>query len=147
MKRILNLPELREEETRRMTEIEFYLHTEHLFETMGDKPTTYETIELFCRATNTSTILIKNIIANMRSANSVIKPTIDEIAVMMYRKGIPVSEISKRTDTSPNTIYRYVNNYYKKTQREYLPRIKAEHYTHIENFNKLLSGLMTYDEC
>jgi hypothetical protein len=145
MKKTIELPVLSAEEQRRLVEIKMCVLIEHIFKTLGDRLTTYELIEVLCSASSTSVNLIKGVIANIRAANSTVSPDKGEIAVMFYRDNYPVSKICRIIDISPNTVYNYIEAYCRIKDREFLPKIKAEYYTQVEAFTKLL-GELIYDE-
>jgi hypothetical protein len=146
MKKRKVLPPLTEDEKRRMTEIEFFIMVNHMFDQLGNRSTTYEFIEILCRVSDTSTTLIKTLISGSRAINSTIEPHIEEKCVMLYRADLPVSRISKLVGIAPKTVYQYIEKYYTKCDQEYLPRVRLDHFEHLERFTAKLKGLFRYDE-
>jgi predicted AAA+ superfamily ATPase len=140
MNKKIQLNALSAEEQRRLVEIKMYVIIEHIFKVMGDKTTTYDMLDAICSASDTSIVLIKSVISNMRAANSQIAPSGIEIAVMFYRHNYSVSRICSILDISPNTVYNYLR-YVEHREGEYLPRIKTEYYSQVEKFTKLLGEL------
>lgn len=146
MKKQLDLPELSETERKRLTEITLYTLINHVYTTLGDTQYTSDFIEAICNASDANISVIKTVITHLRAFNSTIKPTKEEIALLLYRIDVPVSTITQMTNMTPNTIYNHLNTYFKSNNREFLPRIKEELFVHVEKFTALLKVILRYDE-
>jgi hypothetical protein len=147
MKRTLKIPELTSIEKQRLLEIDLYLMVTRLFDQMGDKLETHEFIETLANSSKASISVVKTVITSIRNPQSQLRPSKDELVTLLYRSGKPVSQICRIANTTPNTVYNYINNMYRhETIPEFTPKLKPEILEQVEKFTKKLKVITNYDE-
>lgn len=147
MKKTLKVARLADFELKRYEEVMFYLNIKHIFNVFGHTQTTYEFIEMICQVADASVTLIKTLTSNINAANSPVKPSSWELAILLYRNDVVLTDIVKASGFSHRTIYRMIKAYNagKEVDSQFMPRIKDEYHEHITKFNKKLKELLTYD--
>lgn len=134
------------EEENRLIEIEFVHVTDELFEVFGDTTQMYDFVDIMCEIAHCSVTVIRTATTNVRSLNSTLRASKEELAIFLYRSGVPVAKISKRVNLAPMSIYRTLQLYYNSEERKYLPRMKQDLLPQLKAYTEVLKKLTHYDE-
>ena len=145
MARLYKLPKITEEEELRLVEIQFYLIIRNMFDTLGNKVSTWDLLEQLCICADISILTIKTIVKDIMSETSVLKPNKEELSILLYKAGWSISKIERTSGYSARHFYRILNTYVANDFKQpYISHLKR--HEEIEQFIKFTKGLFNYDE-
>jgi hypothetical protein len=132
-----DLNPLTQEEQRRYLEIKFYFMIKKLLESFDYSAGVYEVIGTLSQLYGNNPSILRYIIQTMRKNNSLLKPTLEEAIIMLYRGDeYSIRELREMLGTSFNTIYKVLPKYVEDNQPMYFPKLSGEQYIEVEKFIK-----------
>lgn len=138
--------DLTTEEQKRLIELEFCFGIDKMFTILDDREETYDILDNLCSIANVDPSLIRTAAANIRSLNSTLRPTREELSIFLYRVGNKAKGIGILLGLSQNTVYGHIRKYYTHSERQYLPLLKSTYQDPLRRFTAILRELLNYDE-
>lgn len=142
MKNIIKPLSVVEEE--RLIEIEFYLFVTHLLETYNRSILSIDVIESLAQLFNCNITFLKKLTQEIYNKTSVIIPSRQELIITMYRTNVSARKIRSQFNIHPQTMYRYLNEYVREGQFEYVPRLEEEELVILKSFMVQLKQLLEW---
>lgn len=131
-------------EKERLIEIEFYLFITRLLETYNKSVLSLDVIESLAQLFNCNVTFLKKLAQEIHGNTSIIIPSKQELIITMYRTNTSVRNIRARFNVHPQTVYKYLDEYVRNGQFEYVPKLDEEDLAILKSFMIQLKQLLDW---
>lgn len=135
---------LTEAEQDRLIEIDFYLFIQHLLNSYNHSVLSIDVIESLAQLFNCNITFLKRIAQEIHAQTSPLIPSKQELMIMMYRTNMSTRNIRDKFRVHQQTLYRYLDEYVRDGQFEYVYKLDEEELVILKSFMIQLKQLLDW---